>query len=131
MGQKWDNSYAAHRRSASVRAALIMAVIFVMTALAAVFIGQQPSLVSPAVPDSADAYLQALNTATGWSAATSQELAGELSVGHTICRMLAAGWNEAGVVANMLTWPSAAGYTQNQLSTFVHVTHTWLCGQPA
>jgi hypothetical protein len=79
-------------------------------------------------PTAEAAYVQALDLAVGWPAPDAQQWVADVAVGRTICDMLAHGWNEAGVVANMLTWPNNH-LTQAQLGAAVHVTHLWLCGQ--
>lgn len=97
-----------------------------MTALA-VHPGPAPAAHAP---DPGLAYEQALDEAMGWPAPTPTRYATDLATGRQICQMLATGWNEAGVVANLLTWPNEP-YTQAQLAVAVHVTHLRLCGQDA
>jgi hypothetical protein len=78
--------------------------------------------------DPGPAYVQALDAAEGWPAPDAAQYATDIATGQQICDMLATGWNEAGVVANMLTWPDNR-YDQAHLATAVRVTHDRLCGQ--
>lgn len=83
----------------------------------------------PRAADNREAgYIQALDTAMGWPAPGPQQRANDLTVAGQICTMLSQDWNEAGIVANMLTWPGNR-LTQGQLATAVHITRLDFCGQ--
>lgn len=111
-------------------AASAIAVVSVTTITAAL-LGQPAQPTAATIyPSNVDAYIQALNTITGWAPQNPEQQADELATGHTICQMLATGWNEAGVVANMLTWGNN-DLTQAQLAAAVHLTRLRLCGQGA
>ena len=115
----------------SVRTAIpaaLATVAAIAVAVASVLVGHIASAppVAPVPPDAA--YVQALDVAMGLSAPDAQQWARDVTVGGQICYMLAHGWNEAGVVGNMLTWPTNR-YSQSQLAVAVHVTRLELCGQ--
>ena len=114
-----------HRLTRLAPAAAAIAV-FAATAAAAALLAQSTAPTTPVAHE--DSYIQALDTAVGWPAPDAQRRAADLTAGRTICRMLATGWNEAGVVANMLTWPGNH-LTQGQLAIAVHITRLDLCGQ--
>jgi uncharacterized protein DUF732 len=113
---------ARYVRSAAASLGLIAAVV------TGVLLVQphRPAMAAPPDPDVA--YVQALDSAEGWLSPDPATRATDLATGRTICRMLGTGWNEAGVVANMLTW-TANTLTQQQLAVAVHVTHTTLCAK--
>lgn len=85
----------------------------------------------PLHPNGNAGYVAALGRAIGPTAPNAAQEATELATGTTICRMLATGWNEAGVVANLWTWPAYAGDPEAEVETIVRITRESLCGQAA
>lgn len=94
---------------------------------AALLLTHPTATLAPSPADPAATYIAVLDVDMGWPAPSRDARAQEVATGHQICHMLAAGWNEAGVVANMLTWPGN-GESTGQLDTVVRVTRDSLCG---
>jgi hypothetical protein len=86
---------------------------------------------APVRADSGAGYIAALDQAVGSATPDATQRSTDLATGATICHMLATGWNQAGVVANLWTWPAYADDPQAEVAAIVHITRESLCGQAA